>query len=190
MVFFKKIRYNEFSDVDLIKKYSQTGNTEYVGELFSRYSHLVYGVCLFYLKNRNDSKDAVLSIFERLLTDLKKHEITNFKSWLHSVSRNYCFIRIRNRNRLSLREQIFSDQYENDFSLQSDFDETNNEDYLKVNTAIEKLNPEQRTCIELFFLQKKSYAEIAEHTGFTSDQVKSYLQNGKRNLRNLLTNRL
>lgn len=189
MVFFKKIRYDKLSDVELIKKYSETDNSEYVGELFSRYSHLVYGVCLFYLKNRNESKDSVLDIFERLLKDLKTHDISNFKSWLHSVTRNYCLTKIRNKSRLSLREQIFSDQYENESTLQPDFDETNHEDFKKVYTAIQRLNSEQKKCIELFFLQNKSYAEIVEHTGFTSDQVKSYLQNGKRNLRNLLTNK-
>ncbi len=187
MIFFKKIKYNKLSDSELVHQYSESGNTEFVGELFTRYSHLVYGVCLLYLKNRSDAKDAVLSIFEKLITDLKKHKISNFKNWLHSVSRNYCLIQIRGKNRATLRETIFSNEHENETISTFEYEiNKNDEEFKEVHNAIQELKAEQKICIELFFLQQKSYAEIIETTGFSSDQVKSYIQNGKRNLKNIL----
>jgi len=187
MIFFKKIQFHTLSDAELVKQYLKYGKSEYVGELFSRYSHLVYGVCLSYLNNRSDAKDAVLSIFERLIKDIQVNEITNFKAWLHTVSRNFCLIQIRGKNRSFIRDHIFSNEYENELTYQPDFDIGNeDDDYKEIYAAIKELNKEQQLCIELFFLQNKSYNEIVASTGYTHDQVKSYIQNGKRNLKNLL----
>lgn len=187
MIFFKKIQFHKLSDAELVKQYLQHGKSEYVGELFSRYSHLIYGVCLHYLNNRSDAKDAVLSIFERLIKDIQVHEITNFKAWLHTVSRNFCLVQIRGRNRSSIRNHIFSDQYENELVYQPDFEiSKEDKDYDEVYAAIKELNKEQQLCIDMFFLQNKSYNDIVSCTGYTHDQVKSYIQNGKRNLKNLL----
>jgi RNA polymerase sigma factor (sigma-70 family) len=187
MIFFRKIQYQKLSDVELVTYYSKYGKPEYVGELFSRYSHLVYGVCLYYLNNRSDAKDAVLSIFERLLSDLKTNEISNFKAWIHTVSRNFCLVQIRGKNRSTLRNHIFSNEFENELTHQPDFEfKQDDKTYKEVYTAINELNKEQKLCIELFYLQNKSYNEIVIITGFTPDQVKSYIQNGKRNLKNIL----
>ena len=188
MIFFRKKYYHQLTDNELIVKYSESGNTEYVGELFTRYSHLVYGVCLNYLKNRNDAKDAVLSIFENIIGELNKNkEINNFKNWLYTVTRNFCLIQIRTKNRSSIREKIFSEEYENKVVGEYTISEDESE-FKIINEAIRELKKEQEICIELFYLKQKSYAEIVQHTGFTADQVKSYIQNGKRNLRNILKN--
>jgi RNA polymerase sigma factor (sigma-70 family) len=187
MIFFKKIQYQKLSDVELINYYSKYDKPEYVGELFSRYSHLVYGVCVYYLNNRSDAKDAVLSIFEKLLNDLKVNEITNFKAWIHAVSRNYCLVQIRGKKRSTIRNHIFSNEFGNELSHQPEIDVIKDDgDYKEVYAAINKLNKEQKLCIMLFYLQNKSYNEIVISTGYTPDQVKSYIQNGKRNLKNIL----
>ena len=57
-------------------------------------------------------------------------------------------------------------------------------------TSLEELNPEQKQCLILFYLEKKSYQEISENTGFSLMQVKSYIQNGKRNLKILLDKKM
>jgi RNA polymerase sigma-70 factor (ECF subfamily) len=49
--------------------------------------------------------------------------------------------------------------------------------------SLEELGKEQKLCVILFYLEKRSYQEIALTTGYTLMQVKSYIQNGKRNLR-------
>lgn len=190
MIFFKKILFNNLSDSDLLKLYKSSGNSEYVGELFSKYSHLVFGVCLYYFKNKQIAKDAVLSIFEKILQDLKKVEIENFKAWLHTVTRNYCLVQLRTHQRRLLREKIFSDENDDNilpFEAEEIKDENNID---QIYSAINNLEKEQKICIELFYLQNKSYVEIAEVTNYTNNQVKSYIQNGKRNIRNYLNAKL
>ncbi len=189
MLFFKSNKNKELSDSELIAQFKQSGNNNLVATLFDRYSHLVYGLCIKYLKDRDESKDAVLEIFEKLLIDLKTHEVKSFKSWLYMVARNYCL--------MMLREQKAMQKKEDDFSWGigiSDFQQSNipqEEKEQKLNfleEAIKMLNEEQRTCIELFYFREKCYNEISSITGFDMNQVKSFIQNGKRNIKIILTN--
>lgn len=186
MRLFKLNNIKSFSDMELIADYKRKGDKEIVGELYKRYSHLVYGVCLKYLKNEDESKDAVLQIFENLMEDLLKHDVTNFKSWLHSVTRNHCLMILRKQQTILKKESQF--EYEHSSETISEISFTPHEKEIKEEllTELEKaltyLKEEQRVCIELFFLQEKRYEEVAEITGYSAKQVKSYIQNGKRNL--------
>lgn len=186
-------KYNHLSDNELITEYKLTKNSIFVGILYKRYSHLVLGLSIKYLNDEDDAKDAVMHIFEKLMSDLLKFEITYFKSWLYTFSKNHCLIVIRNR-KAKLNKELELKNYE------SNFMET--EDVLHLNTAIEKekqinileqviseLNVEQRKCIELFYLKEQSYQEIVITTGYSLNEVKSYIQNGKRNLKIKLENR-
>lgn len=192
MLFFKSKNITTLTDNELIAEYKKKGDNTVVGELYTRYSHLVYGVCLKYLKNEDESKDAVLEIFEQLLVDLLKHDVTNFKSWLHSVSRNHCLMFLRkeqtqlkraNKYQYALSE---TDSYETPFQIHEK--ETQEVQLTDLERALTELKEEQRACIELFFLKEKCYEEVAEITGYTLLQVKSYIQNGKRNLSIKLNN--
>lgn len=193
MRLFKAKNIQILSDKELIDLYKKKGDNSLVGELYKRYSHLVYGVCLKYLKNEDESKDAVLQIFENLLEDLKKHDVANFKSWLHSVSRNHCLMFLRKQQthlkRVNEYEAVVQGEEET-FDAPFTIHESEIKENLltSLEQAINKLKEEQRICIELFFLQEKCYTEVAEQTGFSLKQVKSYIQNGKRNLTNLMTN--
>jgi RNA polymerase sigma-70 factor (ECF subfamily) len=190
MRLFKAKNIQAFSDDELITKYKKNGDGLLVGELYKRYSHLVYGVCLKYLKNEDESKDAVLQIFENLLTDLKKHEITNFKSWLHSVSRNHCLMFLRKQQtklkRVNEYEAVY--QHEETFAAPFAVNEAEEKEVMltKLEKALTTLKDEQRTCIELFFIKEKCYSEVADITGYDIKKVKSYIQNGKRNLANIM----
>lgn len=192
MLFFKSATISKYSDNELIAEYKSKGDNTVVGELFKRYSHLVYGVCLKYLKDEDESKDAVLEIFEQLLVDLLKHDVTNFKSWLHSVSRNHCLMFLRKEQtklkRANEYEYAFdeADSYVTPFQVHEK--ETQEVQLTDLEKALTELKEEQRICIELFFLKEKCYEEVAELTGYTLLQVKSYIQNGKRNLSIKLTN--
>lgn len=143
-----------------------------------------------YLKDEDESKDAVMQIFEKLLDDLKKYQVGNFKSWVHSIARNHCLMKLRTEQ----AHQAKTEEYKKDFSdfVESDTDlHPNNENideiYLaSLGSAIESLNGEQKKCIELFYLQGKCYNEVSEITGYSLMQVKSYIQNGKRNLKNYI----
>lgn len=152
-----------------------------MGVLFERYSHLVFGVCLKYLRNKDESRDMVVTIFEKLMNDLKNFEIQKFRPWLHSVTRNHCLMYLRKANRPGTEKDIDELQHK----LQASSEETTDEKEIKIQNlekAIGELNEEQKICITLFYLKDKSYQEIAVETGWELNKIKSYIQNGKRNL--------
>jgi RNA polymerase sigma-70 factor (ECF subfamily) len=179
------------SDQDLVESFKKTEDPVLVGELFTRYTHLIFGVCMKYLKEEEDAKDAVMEIVEDLFFDLKIHRIENFKNWLYTVAKNHCLMELRKRASHQAINEIAIDSFSSAFMesmhvLHPDSDEAEDHALEKVSLALQQLNPEQRTCIELLYLQDKSYKEVMESTGFSMKQVKSYIQNGRRNLKLLL----
>ena len=192
----KKYKPKDFSQDDsdelLINKYRETTSPEIVGELFKRYTHLVFGVCMKYLKNEEDSRDAVMEIFENLYNDLKKHDIRNFKNWLYMVSRNFCMMKYRKDKTESQLKEGIKINYEEE--IMESLNEIHhykegafNEKINNLQQAIKLLNNKQGRCIELMYFQQKSYKEVAQITGFSLNEVKSYIQNAKRNLKIYLT---
>jgi RNA polymerase sigma-70 factor (ECF subfamily) len=182
---------NDLSDLDLVSRYKETGDNTFVGALFQRYTRLAFAVSMKYLRDEEECKDAVMQVFEKLLTDLKKHEVSNFKSWLHSVVKNHCLMYLRSQQ----SQQVRQDELKKDMKavMESTFDVhllNGNEKEAQLNSleeGISQLNEGQRICIEMFYLQEKCYQEIADATGFPLNQVKSHIQNGKRNLKIFLT---
>lgn len=177
-------KYNTWSDNELIKRYAETGDTALIGVLYNRYGHLVLGLCIKYLKNKDEARDAVIQLFSDLITDLKKHRVTFFKSWLYVYSKNYCLMALRKRQ-VTLKKEL---ELKENTHL---FVDSDNPDHLKekeaqivlMEQAIEELNEEQKICIRLFYLNNKSYNEIVAITGYSPNDVKSFIQNGKRNLK-------
>ncbi|MEO5569911.1 MAG: sigma-70 family RNA polymerase sigma factor [Bacteroidia bacterium] len=190
MLFIKSGKKNKSEDDEIISLYKETGDNLYVGILFERYSHLAFGVCMKYLKNEDDSKDAVLQIFENILEDLKRFNIKSFAPWLHSVAKNHCLMQLRKKRLVFNDEHGFQQAEATLLTVPSDMafmNEDLTEEHLKdLDEAIESLNAEQNKCIHLFYLQEKSYQEVSLLTGFSMNEVKSFLQNGKRNLKNYL----
>lgn len=184
---------NSLSDLELISRFKQTGNNNLVGVLYERYTHLVFGVCMKYLENAEDSKDATVEIFVKLLEDLKKHEVSNFKGWLYQVAKNHCLMKFRkDKKRIEYHPELQEDlaavmEWDNNLHLHND--SAKERQLMSMEAAIAKLPEEQRTCIELFYLQEQSYQQVMLKTGFDFRQVKSYIQNGKRNLKNLISSR-
>ncbi|MGI8893591.1 MAG: RNA polymerase sigma factor [Bacteroidia bacterium] len=179
---------NELNDAELIASYKKTGDRQVIEILFERYTHLVFGVCMKYLKDEEESRDAVLVIFENLLEDLRKFEIKSFSSWIHAVARNYCLMHLRKQKSLFRQHN----EYELDVTSANVYSQDNTEEEQLENmlnhlrTAIQELSEEQRACVELFYLHGKCYNDVADLTGFTLNQVKSFIQNGKRNLKLML----
>ncbi|MBN2681491.1 MAG: sigma-70 family RNA polymerase sigma factor [Bacteroidales bacterium] len=179
----------KLSDEEIIISYRRTGKIRFFNEIYRRYYHLVYGVCLNFLKNENDAKEVLSNVFEKLYTQLRINEIEYFKTWLFSVAKNFCLMYLRSKG----REQKRIEKFINDFPEMQNGYNDENENIFDENTlkllphAIEQLKPDQKICINLFYLQQKCYAEISEITSFDLKQVKSNIQNGKRNLRLLLT---
>ena len=182
---------NDLSDTELIARYRNNGDMQVLGVLYKRYTHLVYGVCLKYLKDEDDSKDAVMQIFEKLIRDLRKHQVENFKSWLHTVAKNYCLMQLRSRKGKHFESWPEEEERQELVESQEKL-HPGNEGLEERLSLMEKgmlaLNPEQQTCVKLFYLDELSYQEVAEKTGYSLLQVKSYIQNGKRNLRIFIEN--
>lgn len=173
---------NMVQDNELIRRYKESGEVAILGELYKRYMNLVYGVCLKYLKDREESRDAVMQIFEKLVTTLREHEVEYFKSWLYVTSRNHCLMQLRARKGKNFEE--ISDIFMETGGLMHLDDEPEMESNLsKLEHCIQKLALEQKHCVTLFYLQQKCYKEIVQLTGFDDNKVKSYIQNGKRNLK-------
>jgi RNA polymerase sigma-70 factor (ECF subfamily) len=174
------------SDKELIDEFSSSGNLEVLGELYTRYMHLVYGVCLKYLKNREESMDAVMQIFEKLITDIPKQRIENFRSWLYVVVKNYCLTIVRSGKSQDEKYKQWVNDPLNFMERSYDLHPID-KDEIELNEAliecIERLKAEQRNCIKQFYYENKCYSEIAETLGLNEKKVKSHLQNGKRNLK-------
>ena len=176
------------SDEELLAEFKSTGDLEVLGELYSRYLHLVNGVCLKYLKEREESKDAVMQIFEKLMIEIPRHNIENFRSWLHVVTKNYCLMQLRSVR--SEKEKFAEWSNDSEFFMETDTDLhplDEDGDLKKVDSAledcIERLKEEQRKCIRQFYFENRCYNEIAVNLGINEKKVKSHLQNGKRNLK-------
>ncbi|RIV27248.1 sigma-70 family RNA polymerase sigma factor [Fibrisoma montanum] len=178
------------TDAEYLAVYRSTGDLVILGELYERHMDLVYAVCYNYLRDQEEAKDAVMQLFEQLVTDLQRHDVQHFKTWLHTVARNYCLMQLRSRANQPVRIDAASAEYSDDDklptslnSLELDDDSELEEDLSKMEACLQTLPTEQRTCLTLFYLERKSYAEVAELTGYDMKQVKSYLQNGRRNLK-------
>jgi len=172
------------SDEVLVQRFQKENDLEVLGVLFDRYMHLVYGVCLKYLKNREESQDAVMQIFEVLIKEVPRHEIQVFKSWLYGVSRNFCLMKLRSETSKKNKEKLYNAELfmENQQELHPiDKEEINLEGSLKK--CLKSLKQEQQKCVQLFYYEKKSYREIADELKLEEKKVKSFIQNGKRNLK-------
>lgn len=177
-----KHHFKDQSDEALIALYKNTEDLAIVGVLYDRYTALTFGVCLKYLKDREESRDAVMQIFEKLIVILKEHEIKIFKGWLYVTARNHCLMQIRSKKGKNFTE-ISPFLVENNGNGHQDSDLEAEGDLRKLEKCMEGLGNEQKQCVQLFYLQQKCYKEITESTGYDLNKVKSYIQNGKRNLK-------
>ena len=174
--------YKDQTDEELISLYKKTDDLAIVGVLYDRYTALTLGVCLKYLKDREESRDAVMQIFEKLIITLKTHQIQVFKGWLYVTARNHCLMQLRSRKGKTMEELSphlmetgGNGHHEQGAELEGNLN--------RLEKCMQSLATEQQECVRLFYLQQKCYREITETTGYDLNKVKSYIQNGKRNLK-------
>ncbi len=174
-------------DEELVSDYRRSMDMDVLGELYARYMSLTYGVCLRYLGERESAQDAVIQIFEKLTTEVSRHEISNFKSWLYVLAKNHCLMELRRQKphaRVGLNdEKDAALLMENELTLHPIDEEEHQRNEEALNACIEKLKSEQQSCIRLFYFEDKSYREISLALAMDEKKVKSYIQNGKRNLK-------
>lgn len=178
----------ELSDQELITRYKKSGDSAFVGELFERYNLQIYGICRKYLKNDEEARDASMEVFEYLMKELLKYEVLKFKGWLARATSNFCLMRIRKNRSLESKEEDYKKDELGNVEIGSDphhkgESEEKELELQRLEAALGDLKEEQKTCVELFFIKNKSYDEVSELTGYSYKQVKSFIQNGKRNLK-------
>ena len=176
--------HSTFPDDELLRRYRRTGDNAWLGYLLQRYTLLLLGVAMKYLKDQQAAQDAVQQIFLKSLTNLPQDEIENFKGWLYVIMRNHCLQILRAEKHYSADDQLQFLAADVDSAYEQQERELS---IAEMQAALARLNTEQRRCVHAFYLEKKSYNEIMAETGYSFAQVKSYIQNGKRNLRMLLT---
>lgn len=173
------------SNEELFELYKKEGQALYFHELYRRYIPMLYGLCLKYLRNQPDAQDAVMDLFESVSKKVSDYQITNFHSWLYTVAKNHCLLKIRKDKHVFFQDINESVMENGDFFTLSDEEKTN-EEKSALEYCMTELGVEQRTSIEYFYYENKSYADIVSLTGYTLEKVKSYIQNGKRNLKNCI----
>jgi RNA polymerase sigma factor (sigma-70 family) len=186
----KTDKYQHITDQELLEQFYADHDNEWLGILLQRYTLLLLGVSMKYLKNEEEAKDSVQQIFLKVIQELQKYKVEYFKSWLYMVAKNHCLMKLRDRqgkitaeisDKLAAKPEDETDMQvliANDHTLEL------------MEAALKELNAEQQQCVTLFYLQKKSYQEVSDETGFSMLQVKSYIQNGKRNLKILIEKKL
>ncbi|HWD88753.1 MAG TPA: sigma-70 family RNA polymerase sigma factor [Mucilaginibacter sp.] len=181
MNFFRRTVKPQNTDDDaLLDTYRRGGDISVLSSLFERYMPIIYGVCLKYLKDEEAAKDAVMGIFEELIIKVKQHEIKQFRGWVYVLSRNYCLMQLRSDK----RAEIISLDEVMEFTPFLHPVENNKEEALTaLERCMQRLTEGQRQSVSLFYLEEKCYKEVAEIMGYTMNDVKSYIQNGKRNLK-------
>ncbi|MVZ63079.1 RNA polymerase sigma factor [Sphingobacterium humi] len=171
------------NEKELLTHYRQTGDLDTLGKLYAPYMSLLYGVCYKYLQEAEQCQDAVMQIFDELIGKLRVHEVDNFKSWLYIYTRNYCLMQLRKAKQVT-NVDIEDHLYESEQRLNNQEEQRwQEQDFDKLETCIAELAQEQEQCIRLFYLEQRCYKDIVDITGFELSKVKSYIQNGRRNLK-------
>jgi RNA polymerase sigma factor (sigma-70 family) len=180
--FLKNIAKHSLSDKELVELYKQSEDVSVLGELYQRYMELVYGVCLKYFKEPETAKDSVMQIFEELVSKLKKHDVDNFRGWLHQVAKNHCLMQLRSPKNLKIVE-FKTDIVQSGENVHLNGILEKEENFKRLEYCISTLISEQQQAIRLFYMEEKCYNEIVEITGLEWNQVRSFIQNGRRNLK-------
>ena len=174
--------YQNLSDTELVALYQDTGDLQILGSLYQRYMDLVYGVCLKYYNESERAKDSVMQIFEELIPKLRKHQVDNFRPWLHQVAKNHCLMQLRTpRNLKTVEFSTELVQSEENLHLNAVLEKEEN--LLRMEDCLGTLAKEQEETIRLFYLQGLSYQQVADQTGMDWNKVRSHIQNGRRNLK-------
>jgi RNA polymerase sigma factor (sigma-70 family) len=181
------MRFDDMTDNELLENYYRDKDQQWMGILLERYTLLLLGVCMKYLKNEHQAKDAVQQVFLKVLTEVGKYRIEYFKSWLYMVAKNYCLMKLRDKGKAT---KELTEQYEAGTEISKQEFLADDENYDLLEESLNELSEEQKQCVILFYLKKFSYSQIKEKTGFTMMQVKSFIQNGKRNLKIIMEKKI
>lgn len=150
-----------------------------------RYDLMILGVCLKYLE-KEDAKDAWMSIYEKVQHDIFEHDVTSFRGWIYVVTRNHCLMKLRKD------QKNIQVPFEDSLGTVMDFDQSwhpsNSESHKfdkekLLEDCLKQLSKDQLNCVSGFYFEKSSYQELSDKFELEVNKVKSHIQNGKRNLK-------
>jgi RNA polymerase sigma-70 factor (ECF subfamily) len=183
-------QFSHLSDQELLHLYYKDGNNFWIGVLLERYTLLLLGVSMKYLKDEEEAKDNVQQVNLKVILELRKYKVEYFKTWLFSVVRNHCLMRLRSRGKttVEITDRLTGVASDDSKSIHQHLEKEKG--LQEMSEALAGLQPDQNKCITAFYLHKKTYRQIADETDYTMMQVKSHIQNGKRNLKTLLQKKI
>lgn len=177
--------------LELLEQFKKSGESEDLGKLYTHYMEMVLIVGLKYYRDQQKAEDLVMDVFEILYKKAANHNVTTVSSWIYTIAKNECLMDLRKNKKEIPTDQInYQQQVVESEEFLHLFENDQSENEMKsLQDCIDALNEEQKQCIEQFYLQQSSYKDITMNTNFTINQVKSYIQNGKRNLKNCMESR-
>ncbi len=187
--FLTRKKYSSLSDEDLILLYKKEKSNLIMDNIYKRYGHLLLAIAIKYIRNREEAQDIVMNLFEKLGDKIAKHDIQNFKSWLHSTLKNECLMHLRKTKKINSTATIENLENIVSESDSEEFYQTKEKVFNQLESSLAELKNEQRKSVELFYLENKSYVEIAEILNISLNNVKSAIQNGKRMLKLKMENK-
>lgn len=145
---------------------------------------MVYGTSLKYFKDESRASDAVMGVFEVLSKKAKTHQVEQFRGWLYVMTKNYCLMELRKDSKnltVSYDPQFMQSDEEKHPVFEIEFEE--DEELQSLQACMETLVAQQKECIDLFYYKEKSYKEIADQLDKKVGTIRSFIQNGRRNLK-------
>ncbi len=183
MNFFRSNTPDQWTDEELLARYKAGGDARYLGFLYERYMPMVYGVCMKILNDPGKSEDAVMNIYEELVRKTREHQIESFRGWLYVLARNHCLMEWRKNHRRPTHYHA-PENMEHFDAVEAAFEvELPVADNKPLEKCLGELPQHQRRSVEMFYFEEKTYKEIAEITAEEVGKVRSYIQNGRRNLK-------
>ena len=174
---------SNISDNELLQMYFKTDNLDYIGILFKRYTRILIGVSLKYTSDLHHAEDVVQQVFIKFL-DAVHPQIANVGGWLYQMTKNESINFTKKQGRqqiqhLEREEYHLSDTTDDEIKALL-YKEHQSE---LLMAAISELKSDQRKAIECFYFHNLSYEQIAVQNNWSIGEVKSYIQNAKRNLK-------
>lgn len=174
---------SHLSDRQLVWMYEETGVREYFSELFMRYLPLIYGVSLKYIPDEQQAQDAVKRLFDNLLDEFDKSDLTNyeFRDWLYRHTHDY-LVAYAKENRLYERNYFAAGMEsrlsERAFECAKILEDGGHDAEDLMEIARPYLSRQENKCLEQFFLKRRSFRTISSSTGYLTGAVKKYIETG------------
>ncbi len=158
------------------------GDTTAYDQLMIRYGDCLTVYLYGYLHNWQDAEDMMIEAFARIMAKRPRIRENNFKAYLYRTGRNLAF-RLSSRNSRSL--QFSFEEYDADIEGSELVEDliTGNEQRRILHICLERIEPELREALWLFYFEGLSYKEAAAIMRVNVKRIDHLLTRGKKKVR-------